>query len=108
MTTLSRKQRRLLKKLIKHPVSSDTEIGDNLHTYVYLKEAGYISVETDAEISDLPNGFTGVKSVIKSITISEKGKAYLYEHRITTFAFVLPTIISVASLAVSIFALFFN
>lgn len=108
MVTLSRKQRRLLKKLSKHPISSSTEISDDMSAYAYLKEAGYIVVEADSNISNLPNGFIGIGKTIKSISISEKGKAYLYEHQITTVAFVLPTIISVASLAVSIFALFLS
>lgn len=109
MVTLSRKQRRLLKKLSKHPISSSTEISDDMSAYAYLKEAGYIVVEADSNISNLPNGFIGIEKTIKSISISEKGKAYLYEeHQITTVAFVLPTIISVASLAVSIFALFLS
>ena len=106
MTTLSRHQHKLLKKLVKHPISSDIEITPNIDIYLYLNEAGYISIETDTNTSNLANGFIGVKKVLKSVSISEKGKAYLYEHRITTFAFVLPTIISIESLAVSIFALF--
>lgn len=108
MTILSKKQRKLLKKLLKSPITDADKIHENLYIYAYLREVGYITVEVDKHYSELPNGFTGVASAVKSISISEKGRAYLYECRITTFGFIIPTVISIASLAVSIFALFLS
>lgn len=108
MTILTKKQRKLLKKMFKSPITDADKIHEDLYIYAYLREVGYITVEIDKYSSELPNGFTGVASAVKSVSITEKGKAYLYEYRITAFAFIIPTIISIASLAVSIFALFLS
>lgn len=106
MTTLSNKQRKILKKLLKNPLTSFEEDIPNKAVYAYLNTAGYLTVETETDTSELANGIIGVHSVVKKICVSEKGKAYLYEHRMTSLCFTIPTIISLASLVISIFALF--
>lgn len=107
MTTLSNKQRKLLKKLVKKPLASFEEIPKtDIDAFFYLREVGYLKVEYEKSTSQAPNGFIQVNTDITYIGISEKGKAYLYDHRTTSLCFAIPTIISLASLAISIFALF--
>lgn len=107
MNALSREQRKLLIELFNNPLSSINEIPDEkLSTIAYLKQLGYVDIQTKNNTSALPNGFTGVSTEVTHIGVSEKGKAYLYEYRVTLLCFILPTSISLASLAISIFALF--
>ena len=107
MTSLSREQRKLLTRLLSSPLSSLDGLPENqLSALAYLRQVGYIENQTTSHTSNLPNGILGFSQEISHIVVSEKGKAYLYEYRVTLLCFMLPTAISLASLVISIFALF--
>lgn len=106
MTMLDSTQRKTLKVLMKHPLSSTEDFSDNdLYLYGYLREVGYVRIETSQRPVELQNGFYSVNTTVTAIQITEKGKAYLYQHRITTLCFIIPTTISIISLLISLLSL---
>lgn len=103
MTPLDGKQTKILKKLLKKSLSSFEEIKPELFSaYCFLKQEGYISIETKQTTDSLPNGLIGINTDITHIGISEKGKSYLYNERLSLLRFFIPLVISVCAVVISI------
>lgn len=107
MTTLDSNQRKILKALIENPLTSTKDMSEqDMYVYGYLREAGYVRIETEDFVEELSAGRYVTRTAISSIQITEKGKAYLYDHRTTMLCFAVPTIISIISLLISLTSLF--
>lgn len=96
MQRISKRQRKTLKKLNKHPI---TTVPDVISSEIqYLKEIGYVEYEGTTQ----KEGFLNKETFhITSIKLSEKGESYLYTSKIDAIKWSIPIIISVISLAKS-------
>lgn len=104
MDTLSFEQQYLLATIAKHPLSSGNKLLTTKLTVIqYLSQLDLVIIDADPVFTD-----SGVFSKISHVKISQKGKAYLSEYRRTLFYFTIPTLISILSLLISVFALLFK
>lgn len=102
MRYLTRPQKQLLKKIRKVNIYDCSNIPDSeLKTIQFLRSEGFLDVNATYTIYPTGSGVASAETSIKSIQISEAGKAYFAELTIDYLRYQIPLILSIISLIFS-------